>query len=165
MKNNHSKLLYAAVLAIIVLQLITLRTNNNPIVNEITKIYYNQMPKKENEFSKENLIAYIKQLNIKYPNVVLAQARIESGNFKSKLFKESNNLFGMRIAKGRPTTAQEGRNNYAKYNNWKESVLDYALMQARYYNNCKTESEYLAQIQKNYCEENNYIDLLKQCMK
>ena len=165
MKNNHSKVLYTTVVAVIVLQLITLRTYNNPIVNTVTKIYYKQMPKKENEFSKENLIAYIKQLNIKYPNVVLAQARIESGNFKSKLFKECNNIFGMRIAKGRPTTAQVGRNNYAKYDNWKESVMDYALMQARYYHNCKTEDDYLAQIQKNYCEENNYIALLKQCMK
>ena len=50
------------------------------------------------KFSEENLIRYMKELNIKYPHIVLAQARIESGTYTSNIFKENHNLFGMKKA-------------------------------------------------------------------
>src|SRR6187402_1570007 len=54
--------------------------------------------KENNKFSKKDLKEYLLQLNIKFPNIVLAQAELESGHFKSVMFKENNNLFGMKQA-------------------------------------------------------------------
>jgi len=44
-------------------------------------------------FSEEKLIELLKTLNVKYPHIVLAQAKIESANYTSKIFKENHNLF------------------------------------------------------------------------
>ncbi len=50
-------------------------------------------------FSEEALIELIKDCNLKYPHIVLAQAKVESGHYKSRIFKQNNNLFGMRRAR------------------------------------------------------------------
>ena len=47
--------------------------------------------------TKENLYEQIMKYGIKFPDVVFAQAVLESGQFTSKLFKSANNLFGMKI--------------------------------------------------------------------
>lgn len=54
---------------------------------------------KHNEFTKDKLIEKIKKLNFRFPHIVYAQAILESGNFTSQVFKENNNMFGMREAK------------------------------------------------------------------
>ena len=41
-------------------------------------------------FSEEALIRLLKDCNIKCPHIVLAQAKLESGGFKSKIFKQNN---------------------------------------------------------------------------
>lgn len=46
--------------------------------------------------------------------IVLAQARLETGNFKSDRCKKDHNLFGIK---------HDGK--YAKYRNWRESITDY----------------------------------------
>jgi hypothetical protein len=51
-----------------------------------------------NEFSETKLIEKIRQLNFRYPHIILAQAKLESGHFKSTIFLENNNMFGMREA-------------------------------------------------------------------
>lgn len=63
--------------------------------------------------------------------VIVAQAKHESGNFKSKLFKEHNNTFGFLHSKRRcsttsvgPNGCAEGRRGYASYNNIEESTID-----------------------------------------
>jgi len=137
----------------------------NIVVPSVAKKHQQEIVSKEEPFSKELLVEYIEQLNIRFPRVVLAQARIESGNFKSNLFKNNKNLFGMKVARRRPTTALVSDSDFAKYDSWKESVLDYALMQARYYHHITSESAYLEALQSAYCQENNYIDKLKSCIK
>ena len=58
-------------------------------------------------------------------------ARRESGNFKSRLFVQQNNAFGMRLAKRRTTTAAGAKRGYAKYQAWYDSVYDYWLWYER----------------------------------
>jgi len=54
--------------------------------------------------------------------IVLAQARLETGNFTSRMCKERHNLFGMKRGK-----------RYARYRSWQESVADYkARISSRY---------------------------------
>ncbi|MEX0595306.1 MAG: glucosaminidase domain-containing protein [Candidatus Paceibacterota bacterium] len=121
--------------------------------------------KEEYDFSEKILTDYIKSINIKFPKVVLAQAKLESSHFKSKVFLENNNLFGMKVASLRPTTAIGVNLNHAVYNNWRESVIDYALYQAAYLKNVKTEDEYYQYLEAHYAEDINYIKKLKQIVK
>ena len=48
------------------------------------------------EFSEENLKEYICLKKIKHPEIVYAQALIETGGFTSTIYKQNNNLFGMK---------------------------------------------------------------------
>jgi uncharacterized FlgJ-related protein len=112
-----------------------------------------------NLFSKENLARLIYTLKIAHPDIVMAQAIIESGNFKSKIFKENNNLFGMKMPEYRKTTAIGTNRGHAVYRNWRESVIDYALWQgkrARY----TTTNQYLRRL-RSYAADPNYITKIK----
>jgi hypothetical protein len=61
-----------------------------------------------------------------------AQAKLETANYTSNVYKKLNNLFGMKMPKERPTTATasniiaEGR-PYAKYENNDSSIKDMIL--------------------------------------
>jgi len=81
----------------------------------------------KNEFSEEKLIGVLTDLNIKFPHIVLAQSKLETGQFKSNIFKENHNLFGMKEAKIRVNLAKGTQYGHAFYNNWIESVYDYAF--------------------------------------
>ena len=91
-----------------------------------------------NQFSEEKLRHFILELNIKFPHIVLAQAKLESGHFKSKMFLTNNNFFGMKVARKRPTTNKGEQYGHAYYESWKDCVVDYAFYQAAYLNNLKT---------------------------
>ena len=114
-----------------------------------------------NSFSKKKLIIYIQELNLRFPKIVLAQAELESNYFKSKIFKENNNLFGMKVATSRPTTNKGEQYSHAVYDYWRESVQDYAFFQAAYLRNVKTEHQYFEYLRNNYAEDSSYVDKLK----
>jgi len=114
-----------------------------------------------NEFSEDKLIAKLKELNVKFPYIVLAQSKLETGNFTSKIFRENNNLFGMREAKQRITTAQGTENNHAYYHTWQESILDYAFYQCRYLSNIGTEEQYFNYLKQSYAEDPSYVNRLQ----
>jgi len=114
------------------------------------------------EFSESNLIKLIKQEGIKYPEIALAQAKIETGHFKSNVFKNNNNAFGMKLAKNRPTTAIGEDNNHATYISWVQSVKDYKLWQNRIINKLQTRKKYLNYLDKYYATNKKYVNLIKQ---
>lgn len=118
------------------------------------------VPNQFNLFSKENMMRLMYNLKIAHPDIVMAQAIIESGNFKSNIFKENNNLFGMKMPEYRKTTAIGINRGHAVYRNWRESVIDYALWQgkrARY----STTNQYLRRL-RSYATDPNYIKKIKQ---
>lgn len=112
-------------------------------------------------FSQERMIQLMKDLNIRFPHIVMAQSLIETGHFESKIFKENNNLFGMKQARTRVNTAKGTQYQHAYYDSWQESVYDYAFYQCRYLGNLYTEDEYLAYLGRSYAEDPNYISKIK----
>jgi uncharacterized FlgJ-related protein len=114
-----------------------------------------------NKFNEDKLIDKLKELNVNFPYIALAQAKLETGNYTSKIFRESNNLFGMKEAKSRITTAKGTQFNHAYYESWTESVYDFAFHQCRYLPNIKTEEQYFQYLGQNYAEDPNYINRLK----
>ena len=119
------------------------------------------------QFSEEALLSFMKELRIKYPETVLAQARLETGNFTSDIFKENHNLFGMKVAGKRPTSAVGVHRGHAQYRDWKDSVIDYALFQSYIIaklpkNNIE---EYRNYIQKFYSETSDYLTRIDRTIK
>ena len=64
--------------------------------------------------TREQVLAEIQRQGIPHPHIVLAQARLETGNFMSDRCRRDKNLFGMK----------RGR-RYATYRHWRDSVRDY----------------------------------------
>ena len=118
--------------------------------------------RENNKFNEDKLKDYINSLNIKFPHIVIAQSKLESNNYTSTIFKANNNLFGMKEARIRPTTNKGTNLGHAVFDNWKDSVLDYAFFQAAYMKEIKTEDEYYKYLGANYAEDTNYVKKVKQ---
>lgn len=58
--------------------------------------------------------AEIVRQGLPHPEIVLAQARLETGNFKSRRCRVDKNIFGIKH-----------RRQYAKYRRWQDCVADY----------------------------------------
>jgi len=93
--------------------------------------------------------AEILRLEIKYPEIVLAQSVLETGWFKSRRCLEDHNLFGFRTKKG-----------YLLYDTFYDSITSYKKWQVKYYRGNEDYYEFLARI--NYAEDTMYIPLVKQ---
>ena len=76
----------------------------------------------------DNIKQALKDIDVKFVNEVYLRIIIESGNLKSKLTLRGNNLFGMRKAGSRETTALKKKIfGYASYKHWIYSIIDYKL--------------------------------------
>lgn len=134
---------------------------------------------KTDEINDSILLAYINELNMMFPEIVLAQAKEETGHYTSAAFKNNKNLFGMMVAKQRATTGMTAdkinkidngvfdreNSRYAHYTNWRKSVIDYALWQMRYCGKMKTEEEYYACLKEKYAENTKYVGNVKRIVK
>jgi uncharacterized FlgJ-related protein len=118
-----------------------------------------------NEFSEAKLIEQIKSLNFKFPYIVLAQSYQESGHYKSTIFRENNNMFGMKEAVVRSNLAKGSNRGHAMYDTWQECVIDYALYYSTYLSDIKTEGEYFEFLRQNYAEDPTYVTRLKNIIK
>ncbi len=112
----------------------------------------------------DNVMYAIKKSGIAFPDIVFAQARLETGNFTSRILIENKNLFGMKLPKSRPTNALGEKNNHANYRSWVHSVRDYKLWQDAVVAKYKTRRAYLNYLAKNYAEDKKYIHKLKQML-
>lgn len=116
-------------------------------------------------FSESKLIEKINQLNFRYPHIILAQAKLESGHFKSTIFLENNNMFGMKEAKLRANLAKGTNRGHAYYDTWQDCILDYALYYSTYLSDIRTEGEYFEYLRQNYAEDKTYVQRLKEIIK
>jgi len=82
-------------------------------------------------------------------NVALAQAKLETGYYKSKVCKENKNLFGIKYHKCKYVKGQ--LNNHASYHTYKDNIKCYAHVQKKYLKN----------IDGKYAEAKDYLPTLK----
>lgn len=113
---------------------------NKPVIKKVNK-----------ELSKDNLKQELIEQNIPYPNIVLAQAKLESGLGTSSIYKQTNNLFGLRK-----------NSKYCSYSHWTASVEDYKKCISNKY---KGGSYYKFLEELPYAEDPQYLDKLKQIAK
>lgn len=107
-------------------------------------------------FTKELFYQELINQKIDEPQIVFAQAALETGWFKSKRFKMSNNLFAMKMPKRRLTTAIGTYNGYATYETWIDSIEDYGIWQ-QHHKRKYTKEGYLCFINRIYAEDPQYI--------
>tara|TARA_R100000081_G_C4743437_1_gene130255 strand:- start:209 stop:769 length:561 start_codon:yes stop_codon:yes gene_type:complete len=138
---------------------------NPPKVEYITDTEKVLIVEEMNQFSEEALIEEISRLNFKFPHIVLAQSILETGYYESKIFKENNNLFGMKEARVRVNLAEGTQYGHAYYNNWKESVMDYALWYSTYAYKCNTEKQLYKLLDRQYAEASAYVSSLQHVIK
>ena len=82
------------------------------------KVSKNTLP----PLTEKNLENELKKQGIKHPQIVFAQAKLESNLGKSKVAQQTNNLFGLRKGK-----------RYRKFGHWTQSVTAYKnLVQSKY---------------------------------
>ena len=99
---------------------------------------------------------------IEFPEVVLRQALLETGDFSSKVFQENCNLFGMKQARVRETTAMGTSRNHAVYTNWKASIQDYKHWQDYNFERDSCNGDYYSYlIKRKYATDRSYIHKLK----
>lgn len=106
------------------------------------------------EFSISLLKSELKKNNVKNINIVLAQAKLETGHFTSKAFKKYHNLFGLSKKK----KGSENEYELIQFNHWKESVKFYKRFQEKNY---KGGNYYVFLRKIGYAEDSTYIDKLK----
>lgn len=110
---------------------------------EYKQTFFSKSPK---EGLKEALFYY----NIEHSDIVYKQAILETGNFKSDLCVNKNNLFGLYDSKNK---------EYYSFNHWTESVKAYKkYIQYRYKGN-EDYYHFLSRI--GYAEDKQYISKLK----
>lgn len=79
---------------------------------------------KDKEVNAMNMLIACEYLGVKYPSIVTAQAIVESGNFKSEVFRKYNNPFGL---------YNSYRKDYYKFKHWSDAILAYqALIEYKY---------------------------------
>lgn len=107
----------------------------------------------KSEMSLRDSIYYVMgEYEIKYPDIVYAQAVLETGNFKAGIFTRKQNLFGLR-----------GKKGYYSFKHWSESVKMYKeKIQSRYW---EGEDYYYFLRRIHYATNPNYTKSLKKLVK
>ena len=131
------------------------------IVDTMTEYEKVLLVEEVNKFSDEKLQGKIKELGFKYPHIVMAQAILETGNFKSPVFRENHNLFGMKEPNVRTTTALGTKNSHAYYSDWVSSVYDYAMFQNNRMQGVDSESKYYAKLADGYAADSTYASVIR----
>ena len=86
---------------------------------------------------------------VPHAEVVLAQARLESGNFKSRRAREDHNILGIKHNR-----------RYAKYKRWQECVADYKKCISSRYRKGEDYYSFLQRI--GYASDKKYIQKVKE---
>ncbi|AGO47285.1 mannosyl-glycoprotein endo-beta-N-acetylglucosaminidase [Cellulophaga phage phi12:2] len=106
------------------------------------------------------LIWWYKNLN-GYGNIsvklLYSQAWHETGNFKSPVYEQNKNLFGMRHPSKRKTLSLGSNLSHARYKSHKDSIVDYFYRQQNFRIANVSDEQYMeATVKSNYAEDKNY---------
>lgn len=102
------------------------------------------------EINDSNLLNICKLHGLIEPEIVLAQAKLETGNYSSDVFITNNNLFGL---------YDSNNKEYYKYDTWEESVIAYKnLIQSKLYDD-EDYYDFLKRI--GYAQDPKYIKKVK----
>ena len=146
-------MLYSAFLLGYVLNIHSVIIQKESMDNIVTRIDTIKKDSVNIALNDDSLLEELQARNIAHPKIVLAQAKLETGNYTSKVYLTHNNLFGLRKADG----------SYYKFNHWKESVQAYKDYIQYKYQPPSNYYKFLEDI--GYAEDKSYTDKLKKIVK
>lgn len=118
--------------------------NTDNIEHSAAPAFFSQSP-------EEGLIEALEYYEIQYPQIVYAQALLETGHFSSSVCKKYNNLFGLYNSKIK---------DYYSFEHWSDSVKAYRdFVQYKYKGNT---DYYTFLVDLPYAMDPNYIRKIKQ---
>jgi hypothetical protein len=121
------------------------------IVENTDNIEHSAAPDFFNQSPEEGLVEALEYYEIQFPEIVYAQALLETGHFSSSVCKDYNNLFGLYNSKIR---------DYYSFEHWSDSVKAYRdFVQYKYKGNT---DYYTFLINLPYATDPNYIRKIKQ---
>lgn len=112
-----------------------------------------------NKLPQEGLMEALEYYEVKYPQIVYAQAVLETGNFTSEKCLVDNNLFGLYDSK---------KQRYYSFDHWISSVEAYvSIVQYKYKGgNDKPPNHYYKFLQDiGYAKDPHYINKVKEIVK
>ena len=116
-------------------------------------LHIDNKEKQPDFFSKspqEGLMEALEYYGVEHPQIVYAQAILETGHFKSKVCLKYNNLFGLYNSKEK---------RYCKFKHWTESVVAYKEWIQKKYQPPNNYYIFLESI--NYASDKEYVSTLK----
>lgn len=114
----------------------------------------------DDSFTVENFKAYLAQINAPHAHVIYSIAKHESG-FRSHLFVNNNNLFGMMRPNIRPNKSIQEGQRWAKFEHWTHSVDDFILYMEYTGMDDVSEQRFLNHIDRNYAMRIGYGQTIK----
>lgn len=156
MKQKLFNVLISLVVGIlVVVQVLPYLKEDEPPEIKVVHVVSEEQPDFFSKPPQEGLMEALEYYEVKHPQIVYAQAILETGHFKSDLCLNSNNLFGLYNSK---------KNRYYTFDHWKDCVIAYKEMVQYKYKGEKEEPpndyyKFLSDI--GYAEDPNYINKLK----
>ena len=136
--------------ALCVLWFQSMRSQSERMEGEVASVVWRQ-----NHFllSNENLLNELRAQGVHFPEIVVAQAILETGNFKSAACSNKNNLFGLRKKDG----------TYMSFEHWTDCVAAYKLYIQRWEKCPEDYYQYLNDL--GYAEDSLYTQKLRQIVR
>ena len=106
----------------------------------------------------DNIDYFLQVYNVRHPDIVKRQIELETANLTSVICLENKNLFGMKHPRVRLTTSLGTNRGHAYYNNYIESIKDYALWQQSMYSEG---NYYTFLVNIGYAEASHYTQVLR----
>ena len=155
------RIIFLSALVVSLVSLVIISWNHNNRLNTLEEKVFNsndtiQLELRQTVYSKtpeEGLRDALYDLGIIEPDIVYAQAILETGHFNSELCTKKNNLFGLYNSK---------KGEYFEFEHWYDSVIAY-----RDYIQCKySGGDYYVFLQEiHYASDTDYIIKLKEIVK
>lgn len=104
---------------------------------------------------QDSVLNLLFELRVEHPYIVYSQFKEESGHWSSTIWRENNNMCGMKMPRRRATTALGINKGHAVFSTWRDCVIDYALWQMAYMRGL-TEEQYIEKLASSYAENERY---------
>lgn len=107
--------------------------------------------------NEENFIRVCKYYDVQFPDVVFAQAKLESGHFSSKVFRNNNNMLGLYDSINK---------RFYHFDHWTQCLRGYKeLVQYKYEGIDDVEAYYAWLAELPYASDEQYVNKVKSLMK
>ena len=156
MKQKVFNVLISLVVGVlVVVQVLPYLKEDEPPEIKVIHVVSEEQPDFFSKSSQEGLMEALEYYEVKHPQIVYAQAILETGYFKSDLCLNGNNLFGLYNSK---------KHRYYTFDHWKDCVIAYKeMVQYKYKgDNDKPPNDYYKFLSDiGYAEDAQYIQKLK----